>query len=37
MRMFNFMTFSILRGGMLWRFLEIVSDENSVSQNYDDV
>jgi hypothetical protein len=25
----------ILSGGMLWHFLEIVNDERSVSQNYD--
>jgi hypothetical protein len=29
--MFTFMTFSILRGSMMWHFLEMVSDENSVS------
>jgi hypothetical protein len=26
-----------LRGSMILRFLEMVSDENSVSRNYDDI
>jgi hypothetical protein len=34
---FNFMTFCILCGSMMWHFLEIASDENSVSQNYEDI
>jgi hypothetical protein len=36
-RMFNFIMFSILRVSMMWHFLVMVSDENSMSQHYDDI